>query len=140
MGFVTLETFYTANIFYGFIVFMTWCKSLSTEKCCFDTLVVKKKLYGPFLWMGFSCLKARATSRRQFTFYHSVPRRPWCSFYRPREDERLRRPWSHPADLNTGTLDWESRALTTRPLLLYIHFIYSTSKRTGRKAINELIK
>ena len=26
-------------------------------------------LYGPFLWMGFNCLKARATSRRQFTFY-----------------------------------------------------------------------
>ena len=30
----------------------------------------KKKLYGPFLWMGFNCLNARATSRRQFTFYH----------------------------------------------------------------------
>ena len=30
----------------------------------------KKKLYGPLLWMGFNCLKARATSRRQFTFYH----------------------------------------------------------------------
>ena len=29
-----------------------------------------KKLYGPFLWMGFNCLKARATSRRQLTFYH----------------------------------------------------------------------
>ena len=29
----------------------------------------KKKLYGLFLWMGFNCLKARATSRRQFTFY-----------------------------------------------------------------------
>ena len=32
----------------------------------------KKKLYGPlFLWMGFNCLKATATSRRQFTFYQS---------------------------------------------------------------------
>ena len=30
----------------------------------------KQKLYGPFLWMGFNCLKASATSRRQFTFYH----------------------------------------------------------------------
>ena len=28
----------------------------------------KQKLYGPFLWMRFNCLKARATSRRQFTF------------------------------------------------------------------------
>ena len=31
---------------------------------------LKKKLYGSFLWMGFNCLKARATSRRQITFYH----------------------------------------------------------------------
>ena len=30
----------------------------------------KKKLYGPFLWMEFNRLKASATSRRQFTFYH----------------------------------------------------------------------
>ena len=29
-----------------------------------------KKLYGPDIWMGFNCLKARTTSRRQFTFYH----------------------------------------------------------------------
>ena len=37
-----------------------------------DLHITKKKtnLYDPFLWMGLSCLKARATSRRQFTFYH----------------------------------------------------------------------
>ena len=29
-----------------------------------------KKIYGPFLWIGCNCLKARATLRRQFTFYH----------------------------------------------------------------------
>ena len=71
----------------------------------------------PFLCMGFNCLKATATSRRQFTFYHSVPRNSWYSFYRPRKDERLSRPWSHPVVLNTETLDWESSALTTRPSL-----------------------
>ena len=27
-------------------------------------------VHGPFLWMGFNCLKARATSRMQFSFYH----------------------------------------------------------------------
>ena len=35
--------------------------------------VVKKleqNFYGPFLWMGFNCLKARAPSSRQFIFYH----------------------------------------------------------------------
>ena len=30
----------------------------------------KKNIMVPFLRMGFNCLKARATSRRQFTFYH----------------------------------------------------------------------
>ena len=75
------------------------------------------KLYGPFLWMGFNCLKARATSRRQFTFYHWVPRNSWYSFYRSRKDERLSQPWSHSVVLSTGPLDWESSALTTRPLL-----------------------
>ena len=30
-------------------------------------IITKKKLYDPFLWMGFNCLKAIATSRRQFT-------------------------------------------------------------------------
>ena len=78
---------------------------------------LKKKLYGPFLWMGFNCLKARATSRRQFTFYHLVPRNSWYSLYRPRKDERLSRPWSHLVVLNTGPLDWESSALTARPSL-----------------------
>ena len=44
-------------------------------------------------------------------FLPSVPRKSWYSFYRPRKDERLSRPWSHPAVLNTGPLDWESSAL-----------------------------
>ena len=37
-------------------------------------------LYGPFLWIGFNCLKARATSRRQFTFYHKFPEIPGTHF------------------------------------------------------------
>ena len=28
------------------------------------------------------------------TFYHSVPRNFWYSFYRPRKDERLSQPWN----------------------------------------------
>ena len=32
-------------------------------------------------------------------------------------DERLSRPWSHPVVFNMGPLEWESSALTTRPLL-----------------------
>ena len=36
----------------------------------FEKLKKKEKLYGPFLWMGFNCLKASVTSRRQVTFCH----------------------------------------------------------------------
>ena len=77
----------------------------------------KKKLYSPFLWMGFNYPKARATLRREFTFYHLVPINSWYSFYRPRKYERLSWPWSHPVVLNTGPLDGEFSTLTTRPLL-----------------------
>ena len=45
------------------------------------------------------------------------PRNSWYSFYRPRKDERVSAPWSHPVVLDTGPLDWESSALTARPLL-----------------------
>ena len=45
-------------------------------------------------------------------FLPQVPRNSWYSFHRPRKDERLIRPWSDPAVLNTGPLDWESSALT----------------------------
>ena len=33
-----------------------------------------------------------------------------CLVLRPRKDERLSRPWKHPADLNIGHLDWKSNA------------------------------
>ena len=52
------------------------------------------KLYGSFFWMGFNYLKARATLRNQFAAR------------------------SLPVVLDTGPLDWESCALTTRSLLL----------------------
>ena len=38
---------------------------------------------------GVQLPKARATSRRQFSLYHQVPRNSWYSFYQPRKDERL---------------------------------------------------
>ena len=49
-----------------------------------------------------------------FSPYHS---NSWYSFHQPQKDERLSRPCSHPVVLNMGPLDWESSALTTRPLL-----------------------
>ena len=91
-------------------------RHLGTFFICYYCLE-KNKLYGPLLWMGFNCLKARATSRRQLTFNHQVPRNPWYSFYQRQKDEWLSRPWSHPVVLTTGALNWKSSVLTTRPLL-----------------------
>ena len=54
----------------------------------------------------------RATTRRQFTFCHSVPRNSRYSTDGPRKEERLSWPWSHPVVLSPGPLDWESSALT----------------------------
>ena len=71
------------------------------------------KLYGPFLWIGFNCLKARATLRRQFPFYHWVPRSPW-------KDEWLSQSWSHPVVLSTRPLDCESSVLTKFIGLFYM--------------------
>ena len=84
--------------------------------------VFKVILYGPFLWMGFNCLKVTYSHFEEAVYFleiqNSVPRNSWYSFYQPRNDERLSRPWSHPVVLNTGPLDWESSALTTRPLAI----------------------
>ena len=79
----------------------------------------KKNFMTTFLLIGFNYIKVTVTSRRKFTFYHSVPRNTWYSFFRPRKDERLIRPWSHPVVSSMGPLDWQSSALTTRPLLLF---------------------
>ena len=99
----------------------------------------------PFYGWGSTASRLQlqgGSSRRQFTFYHSVPRNFWYSFYRPRKDERLSRPWSHPVVLNMGLLDWESSALTTRPLLLNLeenpfHFT-KVSENTISDFLNEL--
>ena len=72
-----------------------------------------------------NCLKARSM-RRQFTFYHSVPRNSWYSFYQPQKDERQSRLCSHAMVLNRGPLDWESNTLTTRP---FFHVLVITWNR-----------
>ena len=70
------------------------------------------KTLWPLLSQGY-----RATTRRKFTFYHSVPRSFMYSTDRTRKDERLCRPCSHPVVLNRGPLDWESSTLNTRSWL-----------------------
>ena len=61
----------------------------------------------------------RATIKRQFTFYYSVPRNSWYPFDQYGKDESLTRPWSHTEAFNTRPLDWESNALTNRPVFVF---------------------
>ena len=54
---------------------------------------LKNKLYGPFLMDGFQLPQGyTANTRRQFTFYHQVPRNCWYSYNRLQEDKRLSQP------------------------------------------------
>ena len=61
---------------------LTWLSSILNKKLLHMTSAIScwwlpcfnfnfKTLWPLFLWMGFNCLKATATLRRQFTFYHS---------------------------------------------------------------------
>ena len=49
----------------------------------------------------------RATTRKEFNFYHYVLRNSWYSFDGPQMNERPSRIWSHAVVLNVGPLDWE---------------------------------
>ena len=58
--------------------------------------------------------------RRYEETAHFLPPRPQeflVLIYRPRKDEMLSRPWTYPVTLKLGPLDWESSALTKKPLL-----------------------
>ena len=75
---------------------------------------IKKKLYGPFLWMGFNCIKGTEPPRRDSLLFTTqetgvfgihliiLGRMKGCPL-----------PSSHPVVLNLGLLDWESSTLTT---------------------------
>ena len=102
-----------SSIYSGQILSKSVCQFWNNKLILLQKIKNSKKLYDPF----YGCGSTAATSRRQFTFYHSVLWNSWYSFYRPPKDERLSRPWSHPVVLITGSRDWESSALTTRPLL-----------------------
>ena len=82
------ETFLINNFFLWSIVITIWDRSNPTsfynEVISIVPLIcksnIKKEFYGLFLWMGFNCLKARATSRRQATFYTKFPEVPGTHF------------------------------------------------------------
>ena len=60
------------------------------------SMVKLGKTWPPFMYGVQQPQGYRATSRKQFTFYHQVPRNPWYSFYWPLRDVKLSWSWSHP--------------------------------------------
>ena len=72
----------------------------------------------PFYGWGSTTSRPKPLRGCSLLFTTKFPEIPGIySFYQPQKDERLSRPWTHPVDLNTGPLDWESSTLTTTPLL-----------------------
>ena len=76
----------------------------------------KKKLYGPFLWMGFNGPNATEPLWGDSLLFttQSLGRPGNHLLYLRRM--RLSWSWSHPAFMNPGPLDWESSSLTTAHL------------------------
>ena len=70
----------------------------------------------------------RATTRRQFTFYHSFPKKSWYPFDQPRKDERLTGLLSHTVVFNTGPLDWGSSAFTNRLVFVFSLLIFNENE------------
>ena len=85
--------------------------------------IIVKKLYDPFLRMGFNCCKATAIWGGSLLCNTKFPVIPGTHFiHRPGRDERLSRPRRHPMILNMGLLDGESITLTTGSLRLTLSF------------------
>ena len=84
---------------------LVWFFSL--EKLFLTQYYCEKTALWPLFMNEFQlCQGYRVTLRRQFTFYHSVPRSSWYSFHWLWKDERLSQPWSHPMVLKLGPLNW----------------------------------
>ena len=94
------------------------------------TFLSWKKIW-PFLWMGFSCLKATEPLWGKFTFWHLLTRSLWYSTDRPPNDKTLSWPCGQPVVLNPGPRNWEPSALTTTPFFsLWVKSYYSFFKKS----------
>ena len=56
--------------------------------------VLKRKPYGPFLWMEYNCLKVTEPLRGDILLA-TTNWSNWYSFHEPWKDEKLSRPWSN---------------------------------------------
>ena len=77
------------------------------------------KFYGPFLWMGINSPKATEPLQRDSLIFTTKSSGYPGSHLIDVGIERLSQPWKHKrlVILNPRLLDWETRILTTGPLL-----------------------
>ena len=100
---------------------------------CYYSFVIKKDKNFMVHFYGWGSTASRLEPLRGGSLLFTTKSQKFLILtYRPRKDERLSRPWSHPLVLNTGSLNWESSALTTRPLFHKI-------KRNTNSSLNQCI-
>ena len=80
-----------------------------------------KKLYGSFFIDGLQLSQGcKATTRRQFSFYHWVPKSSWYSFDQPRKDKRLSWPCTHPIRQNSTLYSYLCLILKLSKIIIFI--------------------
>ena len=77
---------------------------------------LKKNFMATFYGWGWTTSRVQS-HYEQTVYFLPLSSQKFLVLDQPRKDERLSWHWSHPAVLNMGPLNWESSALTTRPLL-----------------------
>ena len=98
-------------------IFIMWECGEEELQMFLEKKLKKKQTLSPLFMDGVQLPQGWSHFEEVVYFLPLSSQKSWYSFYRPRKDERLSRPWSHPLVLNTGPLVWESSALTIRPLL-----------------------
>ena len=74
----------------------------------------KESFMAPFYGWGSTASRLEPFRGGSLLFTTKFPEIPGTHFIDLGRMKRLSRPWSHSVVLNTGPLDWESSALTTR--------------------------
>ena len=107
------------NNFHNFFFYFLFCL------VCFWVILLKKTVW-PFLWMGCSCPKVtKPLWEDSLLFTSQFPEFP-VELGRKKAELNL----ELPSDFEPRTPDWESSALTTRPLF-HINWMYHQSLLRG---------
>ena len=80
----------------------------------------------------------KATTRRQFTFYHLVPRNSWYSFDWPRKDE-WSQPWKYNGQVSTVVTKLTKSDLQSLPFFVFIFKIRFNGMQIKQKSLEVCI-